>query len=358
VLILVAIAAFAISGGGGKSIDTASKPTTTTSSTLPPTTTTTRDPLHGNGQAVTIAFGGDVHFEGAIRTKLLANPSTMFAPIAPVLSSADIAMVNLESAITDANTPVPKAFNFKAPATALDALRAAGIDVVTEANNHGEDYGQRGLADSLAASAAKQFPVIGIGANATQAYAPYMVVVKGQRIGILAAADVIDGEYVKAWTATDTQGGLASTKDASQARMVAAIQALRPMVDTLVVYLHWGIERVGCATPRQKELARALVNAGADIVVGSHAHVLLGGGRLGTAFVDYGLGDFVFYNEAGEFGRTGVLLLTVTGRTVDSYQFLPARIRGGIPNPIPAGPGADAEVAHWNSLRACTDLTP
>jgi len=357
VVILVAIAAFAVSGSGGTSIDTASKPTTTTS-TLPPTTTTTRDPQRGNGQAVTIAFGGDVHFEGGIRTKLLASPTTMFAPIAPVLSSADISMVNLESALTEQNTPVPKEFNFKAPATALDAIRAAGIDVVTEANNHGEDYGPQGLADSLAARAAKSFPVIGIGANATEAYAPYLVEVKGQRIGILAATDVMGEEYVKAWTATDAQGGLASTKYAAQARMVAAIQALRPQVDTLVVYLHWGVERVACATPRQKALARALVDAGADIIVGSHAHVLLGGGKLGSAFVDYGLGNFVFYNEAGDNGRTGVLMLTVTGRTVDSYQFLPARIRGGIPNPIPAGPDADAEVAHWNSLRACTDLTP
>ena len=332
---------------------------TTTTTTLPPTTTTLRDPRRGNGQAVTFAFGGDVHFEGSIRTKLLADPNTVLAPIAPVLSSADIAMVNLESAITEQNTPVPKEFNFKAPATALDAIRAAGIDVVTEANNHTIDYGPQGLADTLAARAAKQFPVVGIGANATEAYAPYRVDVKGQRIAIFGATDVMGEEYVKAWTATDTQAGVASTKYDAEARMIAAIQAVRPEVDTIVVDLHWGVERVGCATDRQKQLARALVDAGADIIVGSHAHVLEGAGRLGTAFVDYGLGNFVFYNGSGEYGRTGVLMVTATGRDVDTYQWQPARIRnGGIPEPLPAGPAADADIAHWNDLRACTDLTP
>src|SRR5262249_33788499 len=228
------------------------------------------------------AFGGDVHFEGSLRTKLLADPNTVLAPIAPVLSTADIAMVNLETAITEQNTPVPKEVNFKAPATALDAVRVAGIDVVTEANNHTIDYGPQGFADTLAARAAKQFPVVGIGANATEAYAPYRVDVKGQRIAIFGATDVMGEEYVKAWTATDTQGGVASTKYDAEARMIAAIQAIRPAVDTIVVFLHWGVERVGCATDRQKELARALVDAGADIVVGSHAHVLEGGGRYGT----------------------------------------------------------------------------
>jgi poly-gamma-glutamate synthesis protein (capsule biosynthesis protein) len=332
---------------------------TTTTSTLPATTTTFRDPRRGNGQAVTFAFGGDIHFEGALLTKLLADPNTVLAPIAPTMSAADIAMVNLESAITEQNTRVPKDFNFKAPATALDALRAGGIKVATEANNHSIDFGPQGLADTLAARAAKQFPIVGIGANAAEAYAPYRVDVKGQRIAIFGATDVIDAQYVTAWSATDTQPVVASTKLDGQARMIAAIQAARPLVDTIVVDLHWGMERVGCATARQKELARALVDAGADIVVGSHAHVLEGGGRYGTAFVDYGLGNFVFYNGSGEFGRTGVLTVTATGRDIDSYTWTPARIPGaGVAVPLPPGPAADAEVAHWNSLRACTDTTP
>ena len=334
------------------------RPPPSTTSTAPTTTTTVRDPRRGNGQPVTFAFGGDVHFEGALRAKLAADPATILAPIAPVLSSADLAMVNLESAITEANTPLVKEWTFRTPANALDALRAAGVDVATEANNHGIDFGPQGLADTLAARAAKQYPVVGIGANATEAYAPYRAEVKGQRIAIFGATDVMGEENVASWTASDTQAGLASTKYDAQTRMVAAIQAVRPEVDTVVVFLHWGIERQDCPSPRQQELAQVLTDAGADIVVGSHAHHLQGGGRFNTSFVDYGLGNFVFFNETGEYGRTGVLVVTATGRDIDSYQWVPAHIRSGVATPLPPGPDADAELAHWNELRGCTGLAP
>jgi poly-gamma-glutamate capsule biosynthesis protein CapA/YwtB (metallophosphatase superfamily) len=360
-VVVVAAAAVAVVALIGRSADhvvASPRGEPATASTLPPTTTTTRDPVHGSGQAVTFAFGGDVHFEGVLRTKLAANPGTVLQSIAPVLSSADIAMVNLESAITEQNTPIPKEFNFRAPPTAIDAIKAAGVDLITEANNHSLDFGPQGLADTLAAKAATQFPVLGIGANATEAYAPFRTEVKGQRIAIFAATDVMGEEYVKSWTATDTQAGVASTKYDAQARMVAAIQAARPEVDTVVVFLHWGVERMGCPSPRQEQLARALVDAGADIVVGSHAHWLQGAGRLGNAFVDFGLGNFAFYNESGEYGRTGVLTVTATGRTIDGYSWAPARIHGGTPEPLPAGASADTEVVHWNQLRSCTNLMP
>lgn len=357
-LVAGAVGAFALTQSGEEAAPTPTTQPTTTTSTLPPTTTTTRDARRGLNIPVTFAFAGDVHFEGPIRTKLAENPAGMFAPIAPVLSSADIAMVNFESAITEQNTPIPKEFNFRAPATALTALQAAGVDVVNQANNHSVDFGPQGLADTIAAKATSPIPVIGVGNNATEAYAPFLTEVRGQRIAIFGATDVMGEEHVASWTATDTQPGIASTKYEAEARMVAAIQAVRPTVDTVVVFLHWGVERVGCATDRQQALSNTLVVAGADIVVGSHAHVLEGAGRKATSFVGYGLGNFAFYNEIGENGRTGVLMVTATGRDIDAYSWVPARIRGGIPTPVPAGPEADAEIAHWNELRACTDLSP
>jgi poly-gamma-glutamate synthesis protein (capsule biosynthesis protein) len=331
--------------------------TSTTTTTVPaPPTTPPRDPIRGSGQPVTFAFGGDVHFEGVLRGKLAADPNAVLAPIAPVLSAADVAMVNLETAVTEGGSPVAKQYVFRTPATALDALRAAGVDVATAANNHGLDYGPTGLADTLAARQAKQFPLIGIGANALEAYAPYLVEVKGQRLAIFGATDVLDSEYIASWTATDAQGGLASAKD--DQTLVAAVRAARPSADTVVVFLHWGVEGQTCPSPRQQQVAQALTAAGADIVIGSHAHRLQGGGRLGTAFVHYGLGNFVFYNESGESGRSGVLRVTATGRSIDAYEWVPARIQGGVATPLPPGPPSDAERASWSSLRDCTGLAP
>lgn len=334
----------------GPEAKAASRPATTTAAT----TTTTRG-RRGSGQPVTLAFGGDVHFEGANGARLRADPASVITAIAPNLRAADLAMVNLESAIAVGGTPGNKEFIFRAPPSALDALRDAGIDVATEANNHGRDYGAEGLQESLAARDAKQFPVVGIGHDASEAYAPYQVTINGQRLAVFGATQVLDNELAVAWTATDTQPGLASAKDVP--RLVAAIQAVRPNVDTVVVFLHWGTENVGCPTVDQQSLAHSLVAAGADVIVGSHAHRLLGAGRLDGALVDYGLGNFAFYTSGGIGTITGVLDVTVTGRDVDAYSWTPAVISNGQPVPT-SGAAATQAVAAWNGLRGCTGLTP
>ena len=314
-----------------------------------PTTTTV--PKH---ETVVLAFAGDVHFEGVLRDKLATNPTEMFAPIAPLLSAADLAMVNLETAITERGTPQPKEFTFRAPATAFAAGQSAGVDVVSMANNHGVDYGPIGLVDSLAAIQQTKFPVVGIGANAAQAYAPYRTTIRGERISIIGATQVLDDALIPAWTATDTHPGLASAKVVP--RLVAAVQAARKKSDTVVVFLHWGKEGNSCATPTQQTLARQLVDAGADIIVGSHAHVVVSGGKLGNAFVDYGLGNFAFYSPPGPTAQSGVLYVYVTGRHIDGYDWIPAQISAGIPHRLD-GPAAAAAEAQWDTRRSCTGLT-
>ncbi|TMK58772.1 MAG: CapA family protein [Actinobacteria bacterium] len=97
--------------------------------------------------------------------------------------------------------------------------------------------------------------------------------------------------------------------------------------------------------------------AGADIVVGSHAHRVFGAGKVGTALVAYGLGNFVYWREDGESGRSGVLLVTATGREVDTYSWVPARITNGVPVPETGGPAA-ADVTEWQRRRTCSGLAP
>jgi poly-gamma-glutamate synthesis protein (capsule biosynthesis protein) len=325
----------------------------TPSSTVPGPTTTA-SPL-GSGQPVVLAFGGDVHFEGILHDKLAAGAGSVLAPIAPVVGSADLAMVNLETAVTLRGSPQAKTYTFRAPSAAFTALSSAGIDVATMANNHGMDYGAVGLQDSLAAVQASHFPVVGIGATEAQAYAPYRTTIKGQRISIIGATQVIDENLIAAWTATPDHGGLASAKRVD--RLVQEVQAARANSDTVVVFLHWGVEQQNCPSDAQRTIAQQLVDAGADIVIGSHAHVLLGAGHLGNAFVDYGLGNFAFYATDDPYTRSGVLFLTVTGRHVDDYTWKPARIEGGVPHPL-TGSAATSAVTSWHALRSCTNLAP
>jgi len=279
----------------------------------------------------------------------------MLAPIAPVLQNADLTIVNLETAITTQGTPVPKGFNFRAPPSALEALRAAGVDVASMANNHGLDYGVSGLTDSLAAAQAAGFPVIGIGNDEAQAYAPYMTTINGQTVAVIGATQVLDGSLVQSWTAGPQQPGLASAKRAD--RLVEEVRAAGETADVVVVFLHWGVEKDTCPTAVQQELARQLVAAGADIVAGGHAHRLQGAGRMGEAVVAYGLGNFVFYSSGGPGAQSGVLTVTVAAGKAVGYEWAPAVIRGGIPRPL-AGADAQAGIAAFAGLRGCTGLNP
>ena len=152
---------------------------------------------------------------------------------------------------------------------------------------------------------------------------------KGQRIAVIGATQVLDSSLIRAWTATADHGGLASAKRVD--RLVAEVQGARATSDTVIVFLQWGIEKETCPSGDQQALAATLVEAGADLVVGGHAHRLQGGGRLGDAVVHYGLGNFFFKENSAEGARTGVFEVTVTGHRIDSYRWIPGRISNSAP---------------------------
>ncbi|MBB2899456.1 poly-gamma-glutamate synthesis protein (capsule biosynthesis protein) [Kineococcus radiotolerans] len=326
----------------------------------------------GAAGPITVAVAGDVHFEGSSAAAL--EPGAL-AAVAGVLSAADVSVVNLETAVTGRGTPAPKRYTFRAPPTALAALEQAGVDVVAMANNHSLDYGPVGLRDTLAASRTEGLPVIGVGEDADAAYAPWTTTVRGHDLAVFNATQVLDASLATAWTATTAQGGVASVKtDAGRRRLLTGVHEAHERGASVVVVLHWGAERDSCPSPAQESLADDLVAAGADAVVGSHAHQLLGAGwkRAGgrSGYVDYGLGNFVFYARGGVAARTGVLTLTLPGRTTPApagtgaatggraapgARWQPAAIRSGVPVPL-TGAAAEGAVAEKDALRSCTDL--
>ena len=360
-LILLLIIYFAfISGGSGT-------PTSTTSTTSGHHATEVaafpkHSPLNpswsGNGKAVTLGFGGDVHFEGAVGVRLTKDPATALGPNIPQLfAGTQLRMVNLETVITNGTCPPPpqqKQYIFDAPASAVTALKNATISVATEANDHGLDCGPQGLSQNLAIASQTGFPILGIGSNSGQAFAPYRVTIKGQRIVVITATQNIADNLVSSWTATSTHGGVASAIDPTE--LVREVQQVRRSADTVIVYLHWGTETQTCPNPQQAPLAEQLVKAGADIVVGADTHTLLGAGYLGSAYVDYGLGNLAFYDNTPPETSSGTLILTVTGRHVTAAAFRPATILAGLPQPLTGQPAA-AAVQSWNAARSCTNLS-
>ncbi|MGB6059082.1 MAG: CapA family protein [Microthrixaceae bacterium] len=313
-----------------------------------------RGPL-GSGEAVTLAFAGDASFQG-LGAAASADPDGLLNAVAPVLSDADVTMINLETAVGSGGSPEPKAFNFQAPPSVLDALSSAGVDVVTMANNHAMDYGLDGLRATLEIKAKSKIAILGVGADATEAYAPHIATVRGQRIGFLALNDVFDSSLVAKWTAGEAKPGIASSKASHVDRVAAAVTELRKKVDTLVVYLHYGTETQTCPNSRQKELVDQLSDAGADIIVGSHAHRLQGVGYFGDKFVAYGLGNFIFRAPSAPGRQSGVLKVTATGSRIDSFNWIPAEIRGEVPVPL-TGDAATRAAGEMARLQTCAGLS-
>ena len=325
--------------------------------TLAPAPTAEPDqPADPTPADITLAFAGDVLFEDDVRVRLDADPASTLDVISDALSAADVTIVNLETAITERGAPEPKTWTFRVGADALDALDTAGVDVVTMANNHGVDYGAEGLADSLTAASAAPVEVIGIGADDDEAFAPALIDVGGTPIAVIGATDVPD-HTAAVWAAGPDSAGVASARDPE--RLLEAVRGAAESADLVVVYMHWGQERVNCPINEQTELAQQLAQAGADVIVGSHAHVLLGAGWLDSAYVSYGLGNFVWYhpNSTAE-ATSGVLTLTIRDGRVVSDQFTPTFTeQDGRPRVVDDEAGEQA-IADWEALRDCASVSP
>jgi poly-gamma-glutamate capsule biosynthesis protein CapA/YwtB (metallophosphatase superfamily) len=202
---------------------------------------------------VTLAFAGDVNFAGRT-ARLLSDPASAFGPITTVLKSVDFAAVNLETSITGRGAPQPKTYHFRAPPAAFIALRDAGVDLVTMANNHVLDYGPLGLADTLAAARAARFPYVGIGTSAATAWAPYLTTIKGVRIAVIGVSQV--AELASSWVATPSRPGEANAIDLS--RTLAAVRSAKRLASVVIVFMHWGTEGEACPDQAQLDLAHRL----------------------------------------------------------------------------------------------------
>jgi poly-gamma-glutamate synthesis protein (capsule biosynthesis protein) len=311
---------------------------------------------------VRLGFAGDVHFQLNLAS-LLEYPRGALGPAARLLRAPDLSMVNFESALTADGTLEAKElerpaqrFWYRAPPAALDLLAGAGVDVVTMANNHGADYGADGLADTLRAAARSPVAVVGVGEDRRAAFAPYEVTIHRTDLAVLGADTTPREGSSGVWEAGGRHAGIAAARGHDTGDLLRAVRRAGATAEVVVVYLHWGVDLHACPSPEQVRLAHDLAQAGADVVVGSHAHVLQGAGWLGDTYVAYGLGNFLWSHDHEP--ETGVLGLRLVDGRVVSDHWAPARIPEiGPPRPLHGRAHAQA-VDRWSRLRACAGLAP
>lgn len=363
-LVIAAVVTGALALGACTSSGSADNPTVAQPGNSSSTATAQRSGTSSPGRhrhlsrpgVFTMAFAGDVNFMDRTRTLLDRNPATAFRQAAPGLRRADLTMVNLETAITDGGIQQNKEFTFRTPAVALTALRDAGVDVATMANNHGADYGLPGLHDTFRAIKQQHFPVIGIGPDENAAFAPYRTTLNGVKVAIFAADQVQDETTLPLYSAGPGKPGVAN---AYYPRLEQDVAAAKRAGYVVVVYLHWGIEYTTCPSADQSSLAQKLADAGASAVIGTHAHVLQGAGwKPNGTYVAYGLGNYLWWMSFGNNqDDNGVLTLTFDHARVTRAHFAPSHLNDlGVP--VPATGATRQRIAtEWNGDRSCADLS-
>ncbi|BBH21460.1 hypothetical protein Back11_28050 [Paenibacillus baekrokdamisoli] len=281
---------------------------------------------------VTLSFVGDILLAASVDSLMKKNGYEYpYAKALPFLTKPDLMAANLETPITERGVPATnKSFVFKGSPKSLPALKEAGFDIVNLANNHTLDQGVEGLLDTVDYLNKVSMPNIGAGHDDAEAFKPVILEAKGISVAYIGLTRVVP---VGSWKAEKDRAGVAETYDATRA--LKAIREAKQQADLVIVMVHWGIERSDNPNAVQKQLAHAYIDAGADLIVGSHPHVLQGFERYKGKWISYSLGNFIFNMTATDKTKdTGVLDAVCTAKGDCSLQFHPMRAVNSQPNPI------------------------
>jgi poly-gamma-glutamate synthesis protein (capsule biosynthesis protein) len=281
---------------------------------------------------VTFAFAGDVQMSDKVADILRKEGYDYpFEQVKKWFQQADIGLVNLETPVTQGGTPAEgKQYVYKTSPEALPPMAEAGINAVNLANNHILDQGEDGLRDTLAHLNEAGILHTGAGMDEDEAYRPVMIEKRGIRVAILGSSYVVpDGS----WKAGPNHPGVAESYD--PARTVKAIQAAQEAADLVVVVVHWGEEGADKPIQRQIDTAYRYIDAGADLIIGGHPHVLQGFEKYKGKWIAYSLGNFIFSTNQNEKTWETIILQASCSKDGDcDLQAVPVLTKFARPVPM------------------------
>lgn len=267
------------------------------SQAVPDSTATPEAAPQENGTAL-LAFAGDVMFSDEYLKEYDQSGISAIADenMLSHMQNADLFILNEEFPFSRRGEPMAdKQFTFRTDPKYVSILKELGTDIVTLANNHALDYGRTAFEDTLETLDQAGIQRIGGGYSISEASAPAVCTVNGQRFAIFGATRVSPSAD---WYAGESQSGLFQTYD--PAKLNSAIQEARKSCDHVIVFVHWGIEKNETPEEYQRSLARGYIDAGADLVVGCHPHVLQGFEYYKGVPIIYSLGNYLFDNRTGQ----------------------------------------------------------
>ena len=270
---------------------------------------------------LTLLFVGDVMLSRGVGAKMASQGDWTFPflKIADTLREADLTFGNLECPVSDVGRNRHHLYSFRADPKAIEGLTFAGFDVMSVANNHLYDWGPEALLDTLRRLREAAIKPVGAGTDDRHAHYPTLVEIGGVKLAFLAYVDV----EPKAAAAGPQKPGVAWLEPE---RVLADIRFARPLADVVIVSLHWGIEYMTRPQPEQVELAHRMIDAGADLVVGGHPHVVQPLEEYEGHWIAYSLGNFVFDQKAPATHSGLMLRVIVSDREITDVTPVPIAI--------------------------------
>lgn len=275
----------------------------------------------------TIVFAGDILFDDhyAVMAKLQQRgggiENAFSQEMLDVTRGADIFMVNNEFPYTDRGAPTEnKKFTFRAKPEYASYLLEMGADIVSLANNHAYDYGEVSLLDSIDTLNGIVMPFAGAGRNLEEAVKPVYFIANDFKIAFISATQIERTDNPDTKEATETSPGVFRCWNAD--RLLEVVRNAKAVSDYVIVYIHWGTESTDEIDWAQKEQAPKIAEAGADLIIGDHPHVLQPIGYSGETPVFYSLGNYFFNSKAQD---TCLVKLTLDENGTKSLQFIPGR---------------------------------
>ncbi|MCK6462366.1 MAG: CapA family protein [Candidatus Pacebacteria bacterium] len=219
---------------------------------------------------------------------------------AEFIKAADITFGNLEGPISDKGSDRRNLYSFRFKPETASALKAAGFDALSLANNHTGDWGREAFEDTVSRLTAQNIPPVGGGINEEEASSPKVIEINGLKIGFLGFSDV-GPDWL---AANEDSSGILIVDNGFKEKIKEASRS----VDVLITSFHFGDEYQKNPNQRQKNLARAAIDNGAKIVVGHHPHVVQGTEEYNGGFIAYSLGNFIFDQNFSEDTMRGAAL--------------------------------------------------
>jgi poly-gamma-glutamate capsule biosynthesis protein CapA/YwtB (metallophosphatase superfamily) len=292
--------------------------------------------------SVTLSAVGDIRLDGPVG-QIISSKENPTSNVEGLLA-ADIVFGNLECPLTKRGVKTPKTWNFRAPAKNLQALKTAGFTMLNIANNHTWDYGLDGFHDTLAALEKQEFRYVGGGRDRAEAESLAVMQAGGLKVGFLG------------FTSTNPKEGWAKPGKPGVAysdfgRLDAVVRAARKKCDVLIVSFHGGTELDPLPNEIQKAFGHVVVDAGADLVLGHHPHVLQPVEIYKGKPIVYSLGNFLFVSPNPATRPTAVARATLGREGVRRLEFAPVDGNWGRPKPADAE-GRAAVLAALNGLGA------